>query len=241
MASLLQFIRSDKAGGNGGRSTNFPATSAESHGSRGPFADSAAVLQVKGRRNEKLKKRYATLMLGATLALGGVGIPFKMLHGEQPRPLSGAARRPQSVELSPGSRRLLIRSRCCPRRLETAAASFRHGSPHENWPRRKKKRANSSSVLKCRSGDLIYREAKANDLSPEFVAAVVQTESHFKPNAVSQMGAQGLMQLVPRDRKMDGRGEPSQSCPECESGSEIPRNISPSVSMGIRKRPSLHL
>ncbi|MEO8217674.1 MAG: lytic transglycosylase domain-containing protein, partial [Acidobacteriota bacterium] len=49
-----------------------------------------------------------------------------------------------------------------------------------------------------------YREAKANNLQPEFVAAVVQTESHFKPNAVSQVGAQGLMQLVPKTGRWMG-------------------------------------
>ncbi len=46
-------------------------------------------------------------------------------------------------------------------------------------------------------GSIIYDEAKKNDLPPELVAAVVHTESQFRPTARSQAGAIGLMQLVP--------------------------------------------
>jgi soluble lytic murein transglycosylase-like protein len=46
-------------------------------------------------------------------------------------------------------------------------------------------------------GSVIYDEAKKNNLSPELVAAVVQTESQFNPVARSRVGAVGLMQLVP--------------------------------------------
>ncbi len=47
-------------------------------------------------------------------------------------------------------------------------------------------------------GSLIYSEAKKNNLAPELVAAVVNTESKFVPTARSPVGAVGLMQLVPR-------------------------------------------
>ncbi|HUP44561.1 MAG TPA: lytic transglycosylase domain-containing protein, partial [Thermoanaerobaculia bacterium] len=53
-------------------------------------------------------------------------------------------------------------------------------------------------------GTLIYQEAKKNDLRPEFVAAVIQAESRFKPNAKSPVGARGLMQLMPRTGKWMG-------------------------------------
>ena len=53
-------------------------------------------------------------------------------------------------------------------------------------------------------GSIIYQEAKKNNLRPELVAAIVQQESKFKPTARSHMGAQGLMQLVPKTGRWMG-------------------------------------
>ena len=47
-------------------------------------------------------------------------------------------------------------------------------------------------------GDLIHEKAQKYDVDPALVAAVVETESRFKTTARSQVGAQGLMQLMPR-------------------------------------------
>jgi soluble lytic murein transglycosylase-like protein len=46
-------------------------------------------------------------------------------------------------------------------------------------------------------GAIIHREARRNNLAPELVAAIIQTESNFKPHLVSSKSAQGLMQIVP--------------------------------------------
>ena len=46
-------------------------------------------------------------------------------------------------------------------------------------------------------GAIIYREAVKNDLPPELVAAMVHTESDFRPELVSHKSAQGLMQIIP--------------------------------------------
>ena len=46
-------------------------------------------------------------------------------------------------------------------------------------------------------GAIIYREARRNNLPPELVAAMVHTESDFRPRLVSHKSAQGLMQIVP--------------------------------------------
>jgi hypothetical protein len=43
----------------------------------------------------------------------------------------------------------------------------------------------------------ISTAARAADLHPWLVAAVIQTESAFDPHAVSRVGASGLMQLMP--------------------------------------------
>jgi hypothetical protein len=47
-------------------------------------------------------------------------------------------------------------------------------------------------------GDLIHEKAVKYDVDPALVAAVVETESRFRTRARSQVGAQGLMQLMPR-------------------------------------------
>ncbi len=45
--------------------------------------------------------------------------------------------------------------------------------------------------------ELIEREAAANNLHPAFVAAIVLNESSFNPQAESDVGARGLMQMMP--------------------------------------------
>lgn len=45
--------------------------------------------------------------------------------------------------------------------------------------------------------ELIETEARANNLHPAFVAAIVLNESSFNPNAESDVGARGLMQMMP--------------------------------------------
>ncbi len=44
---------------------------------------------------------------------------------------------------------------------------------------------------------LIERHAKANNLDPALVKAVIAVESSFQPDAVSPKGALGLMQIIP--------------------------------------------
>ncbi len=48
-----------------------------------------------------------------------------------------------------------------------------------------------------RYDDLIEAAAAKHDLAPALVKAVIHAESGFRPNAVSNAGAQGLMQLMP--------------------------------------------
>ena len=47
-------------------------------------------------------------------------------------------------------------------------------------------------------GDIIHEKAQKYDVDPALVAAVVETESRFRTHARSQVGAQGLMQLMPK-------------------------------------------
>jgi soluble lytic murein transglycosylase-like protein len=47
-------------------------------------------------------------------------------------------------------------------------------------------------------GKIIHEKAAKYDVDPALVAAVVETESRYRPGARSEVGAQGLMQLMPR-------------------------------------------
>ena len=51
----------------------------------------------------------------------------------------------------------------------------------------------------------VHREAKRAGLEPEIVLAVIQIESAFNPYAVSVVGAQGMMQVMPFWKKEIGR------------------------------------
>ncbi len=52
---------------------------------------------------------------------------------------------------------------------------------------------------------VIHREAARTSLEPELVLAVIHTESTFNRYAISSVGAQGFMQIMPFWRKELGR------------------------------------
>ena len=45
--------------------------------------------------------------------------------------------------------------------------------------------------------DLIRQNAQENEIPPAYVAAIVLAESSYRPDAVSSVNAQGLMQILP--------------------------------------------
>lgn len=53
--------------------------------------------------------------------------------------------------------------------------------------------------------ELVYHEAQHHSLDPDLVLAVMQVESAFDPYAISKVGAQGLMQVMPFWRVELGR------------------------------------
>lgn len=72
--------------------------------------------------------------------------------------------------------------------------------PTESETQAPKKRARSTwkSYDESHFDDIIAEAAEAYDVPFAFIKAVIRIESHFRPDAVSSAGAQGLMQLMPR-------------------------------------------
>ena len=55
----------------------------------------------------------------------------------------------------------------------------------------------SAKAIKQKLDPVIDKVARENNVDPKLVKAVVEQESAYNPNAVSQAGAMGLMQLMP--------------------------------------------
>ena len=53
----------------------------------------------------------------------------------------------------------------------------------------------------------IVTYSKKNNVDPFLVAAIIKNESNFKHDAVSKVGAVGLMQIMTLDCRADGPGE----------------------------------
>jgi hypothetical protein len=161
-----------------------------------------------------LRKKYATLALGASLALGGIGAPLKMIQrshsGDESKPttisttvpidqqLAGDLEEAQSITEQvasgvAGGVQAAVKAPLdivaeAPKKLGLITEQARQEFFHKEVP----------------FGSIIYREAKKNNIRPELVAAVVQAESKFSPRARSGAGAIGLMQLVPRTGRWMG-------------------------------------
>jgi hypothetical protein len=172
------------------------------------------VSRVKPSKRSILQKKATSWALGGALALGGLGVRL------EPRIFSkeGAAKKPSkpaaactaadiqkdletarmiASQVSGGVNAAVGDVTGLPRQLDAVS---------EETPAVVTSVAGDAADLikehffrtQVPFGQLIYQEAKKNSLPPELLAAVVHAESRFLPNARSQSGAIGLMQLVPR-------------------------------------------
>jgi hypothetical protein len=66
----------------------------------------------------------------------------------------------------------------------------------------------------------IYRAGQAAGVDPRFIHAVIRQESRYQTKAVSQVGAQGLMQLMPATAKRFGCDDPHDSAANIKAGTK---------------------
>lgn len=141
--------------------------------------------RVRRTRVRSMSRRYATMVFGASLAVGGVGIPLSIMEGTPGSATSGNS----AGMLSPTH--MLIHGTDHTPKLSAADITAELESMRDDV----REEVFRSEVP---FGSIILEHAKNNSLAPELVAAVVETESQYRPNAKSPVGARGLMQLMPK-------------------------------------------
>jgi soluble lytic murein transglycosylase-like protein len=167
-----------------------------------------------------LRKKYATFALGASLALGGIGVPLKMVQQNASGTAGGGTTKNSAVATSALDSALagdIRAARSIASEVAGGVEAAVHGveaaasSPLSAVAEAPKQLTIVTEKVReeffrkeVPFGSIIYKEAKKNNVRPELVAAVVQAESRFKPTARSGAGAVGLMQLVPRTGRWMG-------------------------------------
>lgn len=139
-----------------------------------------------------LRARSIAILVGVPLALGALQFPteamnttFNRLSGAQILEAARTAERSLPIFTTPQIREQFLNAEQTQTfTLEIAKESFfRTHIPF---------------------GALIYREARRNNLPPELVAAIVESESDFRVRLVSNKNAQGLMQIIPSTGRLMG-------------------------------------
>lgn len=166
---------------------------------------------VRSRRFSGLKTKYTTWALGASLALGGIGLPMRMAQQLSMGEARGGSPARSSDARSSGLDGSLVNDlRAAESIAREVASGVAEGVESAASPLAAVGEVPKTTMTlvteKIRQdffhqevpfGSMIYREAKRNNIRPELIAAVVQAESRFRPTARSGAGAVGLMQLVP--------------------------------------------
>jgi soluble lytic murein transglycosylase-like protein len=74
------------------------------------------------------------------------------------------------------------------------------------------------ALASSESEPLIAQAAARNKLNPDLLKAVIAQESAFRPCAVSEKGAMGLMQLMPETAQSLGTKDPFDPSQNVDSG-----------------------
>jgi soluble lytic murein transglycosylase-like protein len=198
------------------------------------------VQAIKPSRLSGIKKKFVPWALGASLAIGGIGAPLKMVQ-QGHRGSAGAAQ--TNAEDAPSLDDALEGD------LEAAQSIAKQVAGGVSAVASGVEKAASSPLAAVAEapktltviseqvrkdffhrevpfGSIIYKEAKKNNIRPELVAAVVQAESKFKPAARSGAGAIGLMQLVPRTGRWMGAQDLTNPAQNVAAGAKYLKYLS---------------
>lgn len=203
------------------------------------------VQKVKPKWSSSLKRKYASWALGGALAIGGMGVPLKMMHATTTD--KGAAPAPTTPQTAPPTTGDIVGDLKTAQNIADQVASGVTGAVQSvastalEVPAQAAQEAAQQVVaapvkvaeaIKAQFfqkevpfGSIIYSEAKKNDLPPELVAAVVHTESKFVPTARSHAGAVGLMQLVPRTGRWLGAKDLTNPAQNISAGAKYLRYL----------------
>src|SRR5258708_4455708 len=185
---------------------------------RHSFTESLSVRSAKVRRKTQSHRLLrwlggrgvATLAVGAALSVGGLTEALQGVDVVIPRDSSTTTNsRPVLADADAG---VMPDEPAKPPQDGLVASSihlFNEGWPQESEPQQKDvfhQEMRRINVVIRREfftnaipfGDIIHAKAQKYDVDPALLAAVVETESSFRSHARSQVGARGLMQLMPR-------------------------------------------
>jgi soluble lytic murein transglycosylase-like protein len=210
------------------------------------------VQKVKPRKLSGLRRKCAGWALGASLALGGIGIPMKMGNMLQSADANANRRAPQPIEqpiqtaAQPDASTQITGDLATAKQIaDQVAGGITSGVTGAVQDVAKTVTAAPAQVAQAPTaianvaeqvrqqffkkevpfGGIIYDEAKKNDLPPELVAAVVHTESKFVPTAHSNRGAVGLMQLVPKTGRWMGANNLNDPAQNIQAGTKYLRYL----------------
>lgn len=150
-------------------------------------------LRAGKRAASALGKRGAALLAGIPLSLALAGIPIEATNLSIPHLMSAGTRQSEPM-----------------RSLEIFKRHDRRATPLPDQHRQTfTLEVAKEEFFRTRVpyGSLIYREAHRNQLPPELVAAIVEAESDFRPDLISEKDARGLMQIVPSTGNLFGAGD----------------------------------
>ena len=78
----------------------------------------------------------------------------------------------------------------------------------------------SACILRKKLEPHIEQISKENNIDPKLVKAVIEQESGFNPNAISEAGALGLMQLMPGTAQAMGVKDPLNPIENIQAGTK---------------------
>ena len=161
-----------------------------------------------------LQRRGIALLVGVPIAFGVIGIPIEAMDVSIPLLSSindggrdAAPSNPLPIFTTRKTREAFLHPENAPRELTLDIAKehfFNSEVPY---------------------GSIIYREAVRNRLSPELVAAVIESESDFRVRLVSGKNARGLMQIVPETGRLMGCANPFDPTENITAGTKYLRYL----------------